>query len=170
MGNIPSTTLTVPSYLMGSFNEKEYSPPFLIYYFIFILANVCILFYSCYSWSVQNFPRIFCDTQLASPDQKAIAFHAGISPLQDWAHSEDTLVKLSQQEAEFKLLITRKESWIMQETSQRRLPNTVSATWALGRLVSTHGPGNSHMAGKHQGKWNLCFIFLLFPLQFQNTL
>lgn len=54
--------------------------------------------------------KVFCDTQLASPDQKAIAFHAGISQLQDGAHSEDTLVKLSQQEAEFKLFITRKES------------------------------------------------------------
>jgi len=58
MGNIPSTTLMMPSYLLGSFNEKEYSFPFLIYYFKHILANLHILFYSCYSWSVQNFPRI----------------------------------------------------------------------------------------------------------------
>lgn len=68
--------------------------------------------------------KAFRDTQLASPDQKGIAFNAGISPLQDRAHSEDTLVKLSQQEAEFRLFITRKESRIRQETSRRRLPDT----------------------------------------------
>lgn len=131
MGNIPFTTLTMPSCLLGSSSEKDYSLPFLICYFKYTLANLCILFYSCYSSSVQNFPRIkhFVTHKLQVLTKRPFLL-AGISPLKNWAHSEGTSPKFSRREAEFELFTPRNESQIVQETSQRRRPNTGSAAWA----------------------------------------
>lgn len=131
MGNIPFTTLTMPSCLLGSSSKKDYSLPFLICYFKYTLANLCILFYSCYSSSVQNFPRIkhFVTHKLQVLTKRPFLL-AGTSPLKNWAHSEGASPKFSRREAEFKLFTPRNESQIVQETSQRRRPNTGSAAWA----------------------------------------
>lgn len=113
MGNIPFTTLTMPSCLLGSSSEKDYSLPFLICYFKCTLANPCILFYSCDSWSVQNFPRIkYVVTHKLQVLTKRPFLSAGISPLKNWAHSEGALLKLSRHEAEFKSFTPRNESQI----------------------------------------------------------
>lgn len=155
MGNIPFTTLTMPSCSLGSSSEKDCSLPFLISYFKYPVANLCILLDSCYSWSVQNFPRIkyFVTHNLQVLTKRPFLF-AGISPLKNWPHSEGTLPKFSRQEAEFKLFTPRNESQIMQETNQRRRPNTGSAAWA-----DFHQRGlEMHTQGKNKLKWNPCCV------------
>lgn len=154
MGNIPFTTLTMPSCLRGSSSEKGYSLPFLICYFKYTLANLCILFYPCYSWSVQNFQRIkhFVRHKLQVLTKRPF-LSAGISPLKNWAHSEGASPKFLWREAEFKLFTPRNESQSMQETSQRRRPNIGSAAWAdfyKRPWKCTHGVKT--------WKWNPCSV------------
>lgn len=155
MGNIPFTTLTMPSCLLGSSREKDYSLLFLISYFKYILANLCILFDSCYSWSAQNFPRVkYFVTHNLQVLTKRPFLLAGISPLKNWPHSEGTLPKFSRQEAELKLFTPRNESQITQETNQRRRPNTGSAAWAdfyQRAWKCTHRV-------KKELKWNPCCV------------
>lgn len=153
MGNIPFTTLTMPSCLLGSSSEKDYSLPFLICYFKCTLANPCILFYSCYSWSVQNLPRIkYFVTHKLQVLTKRPFLSAGFSPTEELSSFWRRITQILQAWSRIQIIHTKEwvtnHSLIIINTNegiQRKQVREGGPTLeVLHGRISTSCPGNAH--------------------------